>query len=119
MKWLTHGEFRLLLVVFLIMPHLPVFAQDSSQLQIISPYDSVSLSDVKAVGNLETGSVEVTMQVLSKYHKVASINFGGAGFDDLGVTDDKGVKYKYSSYDGPPGLSNGVNKGYARIADLM
>jgi hypothetical protein len=119
MKRHAYPELRLLVVASLVVLQFSTFAQDSTQLQVISPFDSVSLNEVKAIGNLETGSVEVTMQVQSEYHKLASINFGGAGFGDFGLTDDKGVKYKYSSYDGPPGNSYGVNKGYSRITDLL
>jgi hypothetical protein len=119
MKRLTYPKLRLLLVAYLALQQFSVFAQDSTQLQIVSPFDSVTLSNVKAIGNLQTGSIEVTIQVLSKYHKLTNVNFGGAGFADLGVTDDKGVKYKYSSYDGPPGLSNGINKGYSQMTDLQ
>jgi len=119
MKWLTHPKFRLLLLVFLLMPALSVFAQDSTRLQITSPYDSISLSDVKAIGNLETGSIQVTMQVTNKYHKVAIVNIGGPAFDDLGLTDDKGIKYKYFSYSGPPGLTVGHNKGYSQMTDMV
>lgn len=119
MKWPIHPKFRLLLVVFLLMPALPVFAQDSTQLQIISSFDSISLSDVKAIGNLETGSIQVTIQVTNKYHKMAIINIGGSAFDDLGLTDDKGIKYKYFSYSGPPGLTVGHNKGYSQMTDMV
>jgi len=101
------------------MPALSVFAQDSTRLQITSPYDSISLSDVKAIGNLETGSIQVTMQVTNKYHKVAIVNIGGPAFDDLGLTDDKGIKYKYFSYSGPPGLTVGHNKGYSQMTDMV
>jgi hypothetical protein len=106
-------------MVFLLMPALSVIAQDSTQLQIISPYDSISLSDVKAIGNAETGSIQVTMQVLNRYHKLAIINIGGSAFGDLGLTDDKGIKYKYFSYSGPPGLTVGHNKGYSQMTDLV
>lgn len=119
MKRHAYPELRLLLVVSLLLLQFCTFAQDSTQLQIISPFDSVKLNDVKAIGDLQTGSVEVTMQVHSEYHKLASINFGGAGFGDFGLTVDKGIKYKYSSYDGPPGNSYGINKGYSRITDLL
>jgi len=117
MKWLIPPKFRLLLVVF--MPTLAIFAQDSTQLQIISPFDSIGLSDAKAIGNLETGSIQVTMQVTNKYHKIAIINIGGSAFDDLGLTDDKGIKYKYFSYSGPPGLTVGHNKGYSQMTDMV
>jgi len=119
MKWPIHPKFRVLVVVFLLTPAISVLAQDSTQLQITSPYDSISLSDVKAIGNPETGSIQVTMQVLNKYHKVAIINIGGSAFDDLGLTDDKGIKYKYFSYSGPPGLTVGHNKGYSQMTDLV
>jgi hypothetical protein len=118
MKWSIQPQFRLLLAVSLLIPKLSLFAQDSTQLQVISPFDSVSLSDVKAIGNLETGSVQITMQVLNKYHKVAIINIGGAAFDDLGLTDDRGTRYKYFSYSGPPGLTQGHNKGFSQITDM-
>jgi len=119
MKWLIHPKFRLLVMVFLLMPGLSVHAQDSTQLQIISPFDSIGLSDVKAMGNLETGSIQLTMQVTNKYHKMAIINIGGSAFDDLGLTDDKGTKYKYFSYSGPPGLTVGHNKGYSQMTDMV
>ncbi len=119
MKRHAYAEFRLLLIAFLTVLQSSVFSQDSTQLKIISPFDSVSLNDVKAIGNLETGSVEVTMQILNKYHRLASISFGGAGFGDCGLVDDKGVKYKYFSYDARPSNSYGFNNGYSQIKDLL
>jgi len=118
MKRYTYSKLRLLLVSALGVLQYSAYSQDSTQVQIISPFDSVSVTDVKAVGDLETGSVQVSMQVLSKYHKLASVSFGGAGFGDFGLTDDRGVKYKYFSYDARPGISYGFNKGYSPINDL-
>ncbi len=92
--------------------------KDSMKLQIVPPFDSISINGVRAIGDPRTGSVEVSMQVRSDYQKLASIDFAGGAFGDFGVTDGKGTKYKYSSYDGPPGMSYGYNKGYSRIADL-
>lgn len=99
---------------------LPVMAQeDSSNLQVICPFDSLDIKDVKATGNLKTGAVQMSMQVRNGYHKLAQVDFGGGAFGDFGLIDDKGIKYKYSSYEGPGGINAGVNKGYARITDLQ
>lgn len=50
---------------------------------------------------------------------MAIINIGGSAFDDLGLADDKGIKYKYFSYSGPPGLIVGHNKGYSQMTDIV
>ena len=46
-------------------------------------------------------------------------DIGGSAFDDLGLTDDRGIKYKYFSYSGPPGLTYGHNKGYSQMTDMV
>ena len=110
---------RLLLQITFLTSLSASAQQDTMQLQIVSPFDSISITGVRALGDPRTGSVEVSMQVRSDYQKLASVDFAGGAFGDFGVTDGKGTKYKYSSYDGPPGMSYGYNKGYSRIADLM
>ena len=63
--------------------------------------------------------MQVSIKVKSNYHKQASLGFAGGAYDDFGVTDNKGMKYKFSSYEGPGGIKEGVNKGFSRIADLQ
>lgn len=118
MKYLINYSFRLLSLLVLVVGTLSASAQDSPQLQIISPFDSLFVSAVKAVGNLMTGSVDVTMQVTNQYHKLAVVEFSGGAFGDFGVTDDKGVKYKLYSNDHLIG-TGGINKGYAPITGLQ
>ena len=103
-----------------IMLSVPVIAQEeSNRPQVTNPFDSLTINDIRAIGNPATGSVQVTMQVHSDNHKLAKLDFGGGTFGDFGVTDDKGIQYKYSSSEGPGGINAGVNKGYGRIADLL
>jgi hypothetical protein len=113
-------SFKLLVLVIaaVFALQLVTIAQETTQLQVTSSFDSIAITEIKAVGNLETGSVEVSMHVRSDYHKLAGISFTGGAFNDFGLIDDKGVKYKYSSYSGSAGLDNGVNKGYLPVTNL-
>jgi hypothetical protein len=119
MKQPFYPSLRLFLFALLLVSKSSAFSQDNVKLQIVSPFDSIKLRDVKAIGNLQTGAVEVTMQIQSDFHKLASLTFSGGAFDDFGLIDDKGVKYKYSTYSGPSATDNGANKGYSTIAHLQ
>jgi hypothetical protein len=110
---------RVFIALFFVLSTVSVFGQaEAPEGNIISPFDSLSVSNLTATGNLQTGAVQVKMRVQNDYHKMAQIDFGGGTFDDFGVIDDKGARYKYSSNDDPHGLNSGINKGYSRISDL-
>jgi len=119
MKRFIFRRLRPILPLILGSLALSAAAQDTSQLIVKSPFDSLSAHDVKAVGNLQTGSVEITMQVRNDYlkHWVA-LNFTGGAFEGFGVTDDKGTKYKVYSNDHLMGTA-GINNGYGQIWALM
>jgi hypothetical protein len=110
---------RLLMGAILLIGPAVAFCQGTSQTEVNSPFDSIKITHISATGNPQTGSVKVTMQVRSDFHKLASLSFSGGAFDDFGVTDEQGVKYKYFSYSGPAGTNNGANRGYAPIKDLQ
>jgi hypothetical protein len=63
MKWNISAKFWPLLASSPAILQPSIFAQDSTRFQIISPFDSISLNNITAIGHPEFGSVEVTMQV--------------------------------------------------------
>ncbi|HWK02773.1 MAG TPA: hypothetical protein VNS58_04040 [Puia sp.] len=109
---------RVFLIAFLTGVHFIVLAQDSTELKVISPYDSLVLSDIKAIGNLQTGNLELSMQVRTDYHKLTDVYFDLGGFGSMGITDDKGMKYKIPTNDRLIGTA-GINKGYMPVSGVQ
>lgn len=97
---------------------LPSFAQDTTEMKIISPFDSLTITNVKAVGNIETGSMEISMDVRNDYHKQTDVHWSLGGFEDLGITDDKGMKYKIFTSTQLIGTAN-INKGFQKITGVQ
>ncbi|MET7000736.1 hypothetical protein [Chitinophaga defluvii] len=98
--------------ILLVATVFTVTAQDAHEIKISSPYPSLPLSDVKASGNQKTGIVEITMSFKNNYSKSAGVSLAIGGFDDLGITDSKGIKYKVFTQ------KNAVNtnKGFQNIS---
>ena len=93
-------------------------AQDSTGMSLFSPFDSISLAEVKAVGQLETGVVDLTVQVRNSYHKLAQLNFGSGSYSDFGILDDKGVRYALFHSEQLETAAQ-ANKGYSPISALQ
>ncbi|NLU94836.1 hypothetical protein [Chitinophaga sp. Ak27] len=72
----------------------PCAAQGSVELQIISPFKEITLTDVKATGNKKNGMVEVSMNFKNESSQSAGVSLSLGGFPDFGITDSKGHKYK-------------------------
>jgi hypothetical protein len=109
--------FAILYTVFTVF-QLKAYAQDSTDMKIISPFDSLTITNVKAIGNIETGSMEISMDVRNDYHKLTDVHWILGGFEDLGLTDDKGIKYKIFTSTQMIGTAN-INKGFQRITGVQ
>ncbi|MGF6928579.1 hypothetical protein QFZ48_004079 [Chitinophaga sp. W2I13] len=86
-------------------------AQEISKPEIIAPFDSLRLSDVHASGNIKTGTVEIIMNFKNDYSQVARVYLALGGFEDFGITDSKGRKYKLHT----DVNAVNTNKGYINI----
>jgi hypothetical protein len=93
-------------------------AQDTSQLTVKIPFDSIVVTNVKAVGNVQTGSVEISLDVRNDYHELVDLHWSVGGFDGLGMTDDKGKFYKIYTNTKAIGAA-GINKGYLQIKGVQ
>lgn len=92
---LNNSGHRIIVALSFLLLTVHVFGQTpTSQAQVVSAFDSLSISNISAAGNLQTGAVQISMSVQNNYHKLAQIDFGGGAFDDFGVTDAKGIRYK-------------------------
>lgn len=113
-KFATIGLLVLLFLSFII----PATAQDDNHLIVSLPYDSLSASNIKAVGAAKTGELTVSVDIENRYAKQAKIHFSLGGYNDLGVEDDKGNKYKIHTRSTPMGREEG-NKGYGKISSVF
>jgi hypothetical protein len=97
---------------------LDASAQDTTEMKIISAFDSLIISDVKAIGNIETNSMEISMVVHNDYYKMIDAHWSLGGFEDLGITDDKGKKYKVLTSTKLIGTAN-INNGFKSISGVQ
>jgi len=95
-----------------------VSAQDTTEMKIISTFDSLIISNVKAIGNIETGSMEISMVVRNDYYKMIDAYWSLGAFEDLGITDDKGKKYKIFTSTKLIGTAN-INNGFKSISGVQ
>lgn len=86
-------------------------AQTSNELKIVSPFDSLQITEVLANGNIKTGNLEIVITFKNDYSKLAGVYLSLGGFYDFGITDSKGRNYKIHTN------VNAVNtnKGYSNI----
>ncbi|TXJ29062.1 MAG: hypothetical protein E6Q24_05120 [Chitinophagaceae bacterium] len=94
------------------------FGQDSSALIVKVPFDSIAVTNVRAVGNIQTGSVEISLDFRNDYHELVDLHWSVGGFDGLGMTDDKGEFYKIYTSTKAIGAA-GINKGYLQIKGVQ
>lgn len=94
------------------------FGQDTSAPTIKVPFDSIAVTNVKAVGNIQTGSVEISMDIRNDYHALVDLHWSVGGYDGLGMTDDKGKFYKIYTSTKAIGAA-GINKGYLQIKGVQ
>lgn len=83
--------------------------------EITQPFESLTITDVKATGNAKTGTVEIRMDFHNGYEKPATVSLDFGGFDRFGITDGKGEKYKLYTNSSLIGTSD-VNKGYQPVS---
>jgi hypothetical protein len=111
-------SFLHLTCAFIIAFSLAASAQDTTEMKIISPFDSLIISNVKAIGNIETGTIEISMDVRNDYYKMIEAYWSLGGFEDLGITDDKGKKYKIFTSTKLIGTAN-INNGFKGISGVQ
>ncbi|WP_431213801.1 hypothetical protein ACQ86N_02555 [Puia sp. P3] len=107
-----------LFTTFLVFRFDQSSAQDSTAMSFSSPFDSISLTEVKVVGQVETGVVDITVQVRNSYQKLAQLNFGSGSYSDFGILDDKGVRYALFHSERLETAAQ-ANQGYSPISALQ
>lgn len=63
-------------------------------LKTISPFDSLSITEVNVIGNKKTMQVIISLEIKNNYIKEAELILSLNAFGDFGMTDDKDIKYK-------------------------
>lgn len=89
-------------------------AQSSDSMRVTAPFDSLAIDNVKAMGNLKTGSLEITMTFHNNYTATADVSLSLGGFGDFGFTDEKKRKYKIYTNSHLIGTQD-INRGYLDI----
>ena len=107
-----------MMMAFVLPAFNSVFAQDNADMKVTMPFDQLPVSNIKAAGNFKTGSVEISMDFENKYDKTANVSLSLGGFSDLGITTDKGKKYKIYTSENLIGTAD-INKGYARVSAVQ
>ncbi|MBN8854703.1 MAG: hypothetical protein BGO55_20650 [Sphingobacteriales bacterium 50-39] len=100
-----------------VLRQFSCFAQDSTAIKVSSPFESLPVKDVVAKGN-STGMVEIVMTFQNNIPKLADIYLSLGTFNDFGVTDDKGNKYKVFTNEGLIETSP-INKGYKKVQSVQ
>gem|GEM_PF-6838193 len=106
-----------LLICAILAAQLHSFPQDSTNYTVSSPFPSLQLTNISATGNLSTGAVEIKMQFQNKSAKLADIYLSLGTFNDFGITDAKGAKYKVFTNEGLI-ESSPINQGFKRISSV-
>ena len=89
-------------------------AQGSDSMKVTIPFDSLTIDNIKATGNLKTGTLEIRMTFHDNYTATAGVSLSHGGFEEFGLTDEKGKKYKIYLNSHLIGTDN-TNKGYQKI----
>lgn len=93
------------------------YSQDTDTLKTTVPFDSLSIRDITAIGNVETGSVVISMTFHNGYHKLAGVSLSLTDYPDFGVTAKDGRKFKVFNNSHLIGTSN-INKGYYSVPSV-
>jgi hypothetical protein len=106
----------LFLAIFIC--HCEIHAQNSSKAKLTAPYDSLTVTDVKAKANKVTGSLELTVKITNISHKHNNVHLVLGSFDDFGIISMNGSRYKVFTSENV--ISTGpVNKGYYPISTVQ
>lgn len=107
---------RLCLAVLIC--HSEIYAQNSSQSKLTTPYDSLTVTDVKAKANKATGSLELKMKFTNISHKHNKVHLVLGSFDDFGITSTNGNRYKVFTSENVINTGSN-NKGYYPITTVQ
>ena len=80
--------------------------------------DSIQISNIHADGNSANGQVEVSMDFTNHYYRPVLIHLILGGYEGLGLTDNKGNKYKIPTSDQLYNTSD-INKGFIGISAVQ
>lgn len=109
---------QVMFVGLLLGQYHNLLAQDSTVPKITIPFDSLVVKDFKLTGNVLKGGVTISMRYENQYSKIVNVHFKLGGFENFGLTDDKGNKYKIYSRESLIGPAN-INKGYYSITSVV
>src|SRR3546814_768060 len=99
--------------MFLLLPLIMVSNTDTfsqEPLQINSPFDSLVVINPVATGDRGSGRLTIKMDIENRFPKEIWAHLRLGNYDDLGVVDLNGRKYKKYTIETTPGHPE-VNKG--------
>jgi hypothetical protein len=116
MKKYTYLNFFVFITT--VLATSPCRAQDSSNLTITNPYDSLKINEVKATGNSSSSTLHITMifKNISKKRQTLHLDLGG--FDDFGITTMNNKRYKVFTSENTID-NNQPNKGFKNISKIQ
>ena len=114
MKRITRTAGLILLLCHLFAWQFHASGQDSLAPKVISPFNSLILTDVQAIGDVATGNVEIAMNFQNNYPKIADVYLSLGTYVDFGLTDNKDNKYKVFTNEGLIEKSP-INAGYKKV----
>ena len=111
MKYLRSRMF--LLLPFMAMLHTSnTYAQE--QPQVNAPFDSLIIINPRATGDRASGQLTITMDIENRFPSKVRAHLRLGNYDDLGIMDMQGRKYKIHTMETAPGNPE-ANKGFMRI----
>jgi hypothetical protein len=93
-------------------------AQNPSNITILNPYDSLTVNDIKAIGNSRSSALNITMIFKNISSKRQTVNLDLGGFDDFGITTMNNKRYKVFTSENVID-NNQPNKGYKNISKIQ
>lgn len=94
-----------------------LLAQDNKPLKIVTPFESLQINDVTLTGNQLKRSVTIGIKFKNLYPKRATVHFNFGEFEEFGIVDGNGNKYKIYTREDLTGTSN-INKGFRNISSV-
>jgi hypothetical protein len=106
------------LFLFFITAVNTLVAQDSVKLKVKIPFAFLEVSNVQVTGSRATGKLELTMDFENKHEKLAEVSLSLGGFERMGITSDKGKKYKIYTSENLIGTKD-INKGFLQVSAVQ
>jgi len=101
-------------MILLALLSTTLHAQNDILTKKSTPFDSLQITDVTLTGNQLKRSVTLNIKFKNLYSEKATLHLKFGEFDEFGIADDKGSKYKVHTREDLSGTAN-INKGFKNI----